>query len=104
MPTEQPPEEKIKAPVIDLYPTLLTLVNSSLNTFQKACSLQESKTHFLETLADTVVEDGSIDTLHLLASYCIIDHYDASRYGKLHTSTVTSKADAIKMLAKTMAL
>ncbi len=103
-PTEQLPEEKIKAPIIDLYPTLLSLVNSSLSKFQQACSIQESKTQFLETLADTVVEDASIDTLHLLASYCIIDHYDASRYGKLHNSTVTSKADAIKMLTKTMAL
>ncbi len=105
-PAVQPQEEKIavKSPVIDLYPTLLSSVNSSLSVFQQACSTQESKTKFLETLADTIVEDGSIDALHLLTSYCIVDHYDASRYGKLHDSTVTSKADAIKMLAKVMTL
>jgi len=94
----------MKSPVIDLYPTLLSLVNSSLSSFQQACRMEENKTHFIETIADTKVVDGSIDPLHVLASYCVTDHYDAARYGKLHNSTVTSKADAMKMLAKTVVL
>ncbi len=97
-------ETPSKSPIIDLYPALLDAFNTSLKSFQEACSSQENKTEFLSDLADTSAKDGGIDPLHVLASYCITDHYDATRYGILHSNTVTSKADAIKMLAKTLSL
>lgn len=93
-----------KAPAIDLYPTLSSALARSLNSFQQACHVSSDDSSILKVLANVTVEDGSIDPLHLLVSYCVIDQFDQARYGQLHNKTVTSKADALKMIAKIHAI
>lgn len=94
----------IVPPAIDVYPAFVGQLTDSLHALQKACNRPLTDLSVVQTLANEQGKDSGVHPLEVLKLYCIVDDYDTDRYGDLHGKTVTSKADAIKTLAKVHAL